>query len=89
MNAEQIIKLAHESGATPMRDNDSMGIGFEFEMGELVKFVTLVAQAEREECAKVIRERNHIVDASKMVPGLAIDSGEFIPAEKMTDWSAA
>jgi len=39
--------------------------------------------------AKAIRARNRIADTSKTMPGLALDSGEFVPAAKITDWSAA
>ena len=56
-------------------------------------------------CAYHIRARNHVVDANKMdctdcecadndpckrtAPGLALESGEFVPAEKIVDWAAA
>lgn len=31
-----------------------------------------------------IRARSHSVDANKMVPGIALDSGEFIPADEIS-----
>jgi len=39
--------------------------------------------------AEAIRARNRIADTSKTIPGLALDSGEFVPAAKITDWAAA
>lgn len=36
-----------------------------------------------------IRTRNRIADTSKTLAGLALDSGEFVPAERLVDWSAA
>ena len=39
-------------------------------------------------CAAAIEARNHIVELNKK-PGLALDSGEFVPAEKITDWASA
>ncbi len=55
--------------------------------------------------AEYIRASNHVVDVNKMdcadcdcadnepckrtAPGFALESSEFVPAEKITDWSAA
>lgn len=40
------------------------------------------------EIADEIRTIDHIVDLNKKAPGLALDGGEFVQAESITDWSA-
>lgn len=105
MTTEQIIKLARECGAIPMRDNDSMGVGFEFEIDALVKFAALVTQAERDRiCAAIKAEDDHCStgdymldsdDCIKVVRGQwqRPDYGNPIVAAtqnvKPTDWTAS
>ena len=54
MNREDIIRMAQEAGLWEIRHSVEMAIGG---VGELERFVTLVASAEREACAKVCEEQ--------------------------------
>jgi hypothetical protein len=51
--------MAREAGAIEMRDNGSMGWGCEFELHQLEAFAKLVAQHEREACAKVCEQHGY------------------------------
>jgi hypothetical protein len=57
MNREDIIRMAREAGLWETRHSVEMAIGG---VGELERFAALVASAEREACAKWLKD---VVDA--------------------------
>jgi hypothetical protein len=54
MNREDIIKMAHDAGMTPISHVSTSDVICN--RGSLERFAALVAAAEREECAKVCDE---------------------------------
>ncbi len=56
MNRDDIIRMAREAGCRKIQDYYTNGIEHSFDDASLKRFATLVAAAEREECAKLVDE---------------------------------
>ena len=73
MNTEQIIKLAREAGGTTYTNRFYPNeTAVAFSNGALGRFVDAILSSSH---------------TTKPAHGIALESGEFVPAEKIADWS--
>jgi len=101
MTKDDIIKLARQAGGTAYVNRHYPGeTAMAFSNGTLLQFAALVAQAEREECAKVCELQD--IESFGVLPVraamIALSCAEAIRARNQpaqpraaepTDWSAA